>query len=167
MIIGIDLGTTNSLAACFRNGEAELIPNRLGKYLTPSVKTVLFMLEKQQKNAAYDVNSLLEVEVYVHSTGVRRKIIIQNEQNRISEEEAASRLEKLQYLKQKPRDEEVNQLQILRGERLYEEVPERRYEIDRALMEFEQVLSHQNRTEIEQARKQLIHLLDKIEYNLT
>lgn len=115
----------------------------------------------------YDVNSLLEVEVYVHSTGVRRKIIIQNEQNRISEEEAASRLEKLQYLKQKPRDEEANQLQILRGERLYEEVPERRYEIDRALMEFEQVLSHQNRTEIEQARKQLIHLLDKIEYNLT
>lgn len=39
----------------------------------------------------YDVNSLLEVEVYVHSTGVRRKIIIQNEQNRISEEEATRR----------------------------------------------------------------------------
>ena len=114
----------------------------------------------------YDVNALLEVEIHVHSTGVHRKIIIQNEQNRISEEEAASRLEKLQYLKQKPRDEEVNRLQVLRGERLYEEVPERRYEIDHALMEFEQVLSRQNRTEIEQARKRLIQLLDKIEFDL-
>lgn len=40
MIIGIDLGTTNSLAACFRNGAAEIIPNRLGKHLTPSVVSV-------------------------------------------------------------------------------------------------------------------------------
>lgn len=39
-IIGIDLGTTNSLAACWRNGKAELIPNRLGSYLTPSVVNV-------------------------------------------------------------------------------------------------------------------------------
>jgi len=37
MMIGIDLGTTNSLAACFRDGRAELIPNRLGQRLTPSV----------------------------------------------------------------------------------------------------------------------------------
>ena len=40
MIIGIDLGTTNSLAACFRNGKAEIIPNRLGKHLTPSVVSI-------------------------------------------------------------------------------------------------------------------------------
>ena len=40
MMIGIDLGTTNSLAACFRNGKAEIIPNRLGKHLTPSVVSV-------------------------------------------------------------------------------------------------------------------------------
>lgn len=114
----------------------------------------------------YDVNALLEVEVFVHSTGVRRKIIIQNEQNRISEEEAAARLKKLQYLKQNPRDEEANRLQVLRGERLYEETPGRRHEIDRALMAFEQVLSWQDRTEIEQARKQLIRLLDEIEFDL-
>lgn len=36
MIIGIDLGTTNSLAAVWRDGKAEIIPNALGKYLTPS-----------------------------------------------------------------------------------------------------------------------------------
>lgn len=114
----------------------------------------------------YDVNALLEVEVFVHSTGVRRKIVIQNEQNRISEEEAAARLEKLQYLKQNPRDEEANRLQILRGERLYEETPGKRQEIDQALMAFEQVLSRQDRTEIQQARKRLTRLLDEIEFDL-
>lgn len=114
----------------------------------------------------YDVNSLLEVEILVHSTGMKRKIIIQNEQNRLTEEEAAERLEKLQYLKQNPRDEEANRLQILRGERLYEEIPSKRFEINHALMNFEQVLSRQDRTEIEQARKTLTRFLDKIEYNL-
>lgn len=37
MILGIDLGTTNSLGAVFRNGQVELVPNAFGDYLTPSV----------------------------------------------------------------------------------------------------------------------------------
>ena len=36
-IIGIDLGTTNSLAAVWQDGESRLIPNAFGEYLTPSV----------------------------------------------------------------------------------------------------------------------------------
>ena len=40
MIIGIDLGTTNSLAAYFTETGPEIIPNRLGKRLTPSVVSV-------------------------------------------------------------------------------------------------------------------------------
>ncbi|CUS15102.1 unnamed protein product, partial [Tuber aestivum] len=37
MIVGIDLGTTNSLAAVWRGDAAELVPNALGQLLTPSV----------------------------------------------------------------------------------------------------------------------------------
>ena len=39
-IIGIDLGTTNSLAVVWENGEAKIIKNRLGSELTPSVVSV-------------------------------------------------------------------------------------------------------------------------------
>jgi len=35
-ILGIDLGTTNSACAIWRDGKVELIPNRLGEWLTPS-----------------------------------------------------------------------------------------------------------------------------------
>ena len=40
MIIGIDLGTTNSLVACFTEEGRKIIPNRLGKNLTPSVISI-------------------------------------------------------------------------------------------------------------------------------
>ena len=36
MIIGIDLGTTNSAVGIWRDGRAQLIPNSLGSLLTPS-----------------------------------------------------------------------------------------------------------------------------------
>ncbi|MCO4158237.1 molecular chaperone HscC [Citrobacter amalonaticus] len=37
LAIGIDLGTTNSLIAVWQNGAAQLIPNKFGEYLTPSI----------------------------------------------------------------------------------------------------------------------------------
>ena len=40
MIIGIDLGTTNSLAAYYTEHGPEIIPNRLGEKLTPSVVSI-------------------------------------------------------------------------------------------------------------------------------
>lgn len=39
-IIGIDLGTTNSLVAVWKDGRSQLIPNAFGEYLTPSVVSV-------------------------------------------------------------------------------------------------------------------------------
>ena len=40
MIVGIDLGTTNSLAAIWRDGAPKLVPNALGEFLTPSIVAV-------------------------------------------------------------------------------------------------------------------------------
>ena len=39
-IIGIDLGTTNSLVSVWKDGKSVLIPNSLGGFLTPSVVSV-------------------------------------------------------------------------------------------------------------------------------
>ena len=116
----------------------------------------------------YDVNSLLEVEVHVKSTGLRRRMIIQNSKNPMSEEEAKARLEKLQYLKRNPRDEEANRLVILRGERMYEEsTAEARAAIDRAMLDFDRALKRQDRIEIDRARTKLEQFLDEMEYGMT
>jgi len=113
----------------------------------------------------YDVNSLLEVEVFVHSSKLRRKILIQGNKSPFSREEAEKRMEALQYLKQNPRDDEPNRLVLLRGERLYEEsTGETRMAIDRAMMEFDRALKRQDRAEIERAREKLDKFLDSIEY---
>lgn len=39
-VIGIDLGTTNSLAVCWKDGKAQLLKNALGEISTPSVVSV-------------------------------------------------------------------------------------------------------------------------------
>ena len=115
----------------------------------------------------YDVNSLLEVEVFVHSSKLRRKILIQGNKSRLSQEEAEKRMAALQYLKQNPRDEEPNRLVLLRGERLYEEATgENRRIIDRAMMEFGRALKKQDRIEIERAREKLEKFLNEIECKL-
>ncbi len=113
----------------------------------------------------YDVNSLLEVEVYVHSSKLRRKILIQGNKSLLSQEEAEKRMEALQYLKQNPRDEEPNRLILLRGERMYEEATgQTRAAIDRAMMEFDRALKKQDRAEIQRAREKLNQFLDSMEY---
>jgi molecular chaperone HscC len=40
MLIGIDLGTTNSAVAIWQNGEPQLVPNALGEMLTPSAVSI-------------------------------------------------------------------------------------------------------------------------------
>lgn len=59
MILGIDLGTTNSLVAVFRDGQPVLIPNALGHLLTPSAVSlddgdqVLVGLAARERRSTY------------------------------------------------------------------------------------------------------------------
>ena len=78
MLIGIDLGTTNSLAACFRNGKAEIIPNRLGDKLTPSVVSVdskgtVFVGKSAKERAA--VYPLEGASVFKRNMGTEREYL--------------------------------------------------------------------------------------------
>lgn len=112
----------------------------------------------------YDVNSILEVQVKVNSTGVTKKVIIQKEDSMMTQEEAERRMEELAELKIHPRDQEENKLLLLRGERLYEEATgDLRQEIDLLLADFEAVLKKQDKGAIEQARNELKLTLDEIE----
>ena len=112
----------------------------------------------------YDINSLLEVEVKVLSTGEKKKVIIQDEENRISEEEAEQRLERIQYLKQNPREDEENILVMFRAERIYEEcsIADQNRIADK-INEFETAMRTKTRIEADSVRKQLHELLDELE----
>ena len=45
--VGIDLGTTNSLAVAFMNGKSILISNAYGEFLTPSMAYSCSCRQKQ------------------------------------------------------------------------------------------------------------------------
>lgn len=112
----------------------------------------------------YDINGILEVEVKVLSTGIKKSIIIEKNPGSMSKEEVARRLETLSSLKIHPRENHENKLIISRGERLYEEnVGEIRQEISELILKFEEVLEKQDLNEIEKARNKIKEIFDSID----
>lgn len=112
----------------------------------------------------YDINSLLEVEVKVVSTGISKKMIIKGQDNQMTEEEIAKRMEELAYLKIQPRDYEENRLALLRAERVYEEsLGVRRKNLDHYLTAFEAALQKGDNDEIRRTREELNEFLEEEE----
>ena len=110
----------------------------------------------------YDINSLLEVEVTVVSTGLSQKMIIKGQDNQMTDEEVKKRMEELAYLKIQPRDYEENRLVLLRAERMYEEsLGDRRKRLDRYITAFEAALKRGDHTEITETRNALNEVLEK------
>ena len=110
----------------------------------------------------YDINSLLEVEATVVSTGEKKSVIIKSPDNTMTDEEIAARMKELAYLKIQPRDQEENRLTLLRAERLYEEsLGDNRKGIELYIRKFEEAMKKGSREEIEAARKELNMILDK------
>jgi molecular chaperone HscC len=109
----------------------------------------------------YDINSILEVEITVVSTGQKYKQIIKNNETDMTDEEIEQRFKELSYLKIHPRDQEENKLLLLRGEKLYSEtLGMDRQEIDSKLKKFEIALQSQDKRIIEKERKELKEFLD-------
>ncbi len=110
----------------------------------------------------YDINSLLEVEVTVVSTGESRKMVIKGQDNEMTEEEIRKRMEELAYLKIQPRDYEENRLVLTRAERMYEEtLGERRRTLDRYITAFEAALKAGDHDGIMEAREALNEVLEE------
>jgi molecular chaperone HscC len=70
LILGIDLGTTNSAAAVFRDGAAVLVPNRLGSVLTPSAVSlegdkVLVGLAARERQATHAASTATAFKRYM------------------------------------------------------------------------------------------------------
>ena len=112
----------------------------------------------------YDINSLLEVEVKVVSTGQTQKMIIKGVDNTMTDEEIAKRMEELAYLKIQPRDQEENRLVLLRAERMYEEsLGDKRRNLDHYINRFEAALKSGDHQEIADTRRELSDFLDEDE----
>ncbi len=112
----------------------------------------------------YDINSILEVEVKVISTGIKKREIIKGQYTEMTDQEIEERFKELAYLKIPPRDQEENKLILLRAERLYAEA----LGLDREVLEseirkFELALNTQDKRLIEKERGKLKDYLDKWE----
>ncbi len=112
----------------------------------------------------YDINSLLEVEVTVVSTGEVKKQIIRGKDNDLTPEEIGERMKELAYLKIPPREQEENRLLLLKGERIYEEsTGEERVLLDVWLRAFEDALETRDAGVIGDARRELKERLKEFE----
>lgn len=112
----------------------------------------------------YDINSILEVEVTVVSSGEKKRMVIQKNEGALSNEEVEARLAELSELKIHPRDREENKLLLARGERLYEEsIGDTRTEIDIYLRKFEEALETQDKIIVERVYEEVKEFFDNIE----
>jgi len=112
----------------------------------------------------YDINSILEVEVCVTSSGQKQRRIIKGRENEMTDNEIEARMKELSYLKIHPREQEENRLLLLKGERLYEEtVGENRRRMEYELQKFEMVLNTRDRGKIEEAAKHFSQIMEEVE----
>lgn len=121
-------------------------------------------MESVDVTYTYDINSILEVEVKVNSTGKKQRQVFKDRNLDMTEEEIEERLETLSYLKIHPRDKEENKFLLLRGERIYEEsLGIKRIQVERVLRNFEQALNSYDGEKIAEAKKELIDFLEELD----
>lgn len=114
----------------------------------------------------YDTSGMLEVDVEVPATGMKRNLVIVDEEDRRSQKDIEGRRKALEKLKVHPRDEAENVAMLARAERAYEGFTGQIREIiGQGLTEFQGALDKQDPRIIADARVGLGKLLDHIEAN--
>jgi molecular chaperone HscC len=114
----------------------------------------------------YDTSGLLEVDLEVPASGLKRNLVIVDEDDKRSQKDVEARRKLLEKLKVHPRDEAENVAVLARAERAYEGFTGHvRDVIGQGLTEFKGALEKQDARIIADAREGLTQLLDHIEAN--
>lgn len=114
----------------------------------------------------YDTSGLLEVDLEVPASGLKRSLVIVDEDDKRSQKDVEARRKLLEKLKVHPRDEAENVALLARAERAYEGFTGHvRDVIGQGLTEFLGALEKQDPRLIADARDGLGKLLDHIEAN--
>jgi len=112
----------------------------------------------------YDINGILECEVTIVSTQLKKAIIIEKNPGVFTKEEIEEKLQALAAYRLHPREKDEYRLLLSRGERLYEESlgDIRRY-IGTQLMQFDNVLNTQDERKIREFLPQFKEFLASME----
>ena len=114
----------------------------------------------------YDTSGLLEVDLEVPASGLKRNLVIVDEDDKRNQKDIEGRRKLLEKLKVHPRDEAENVALLARAERAYEGFTGHvRDVIGQGLTEFQGALEKQDPRLIADAREGLGQLLDHIEAN--
>lgn len=104
----------------------------------------------------YDINGLLEVQLYTPEIGQMRKIIFQKEENSMTEAEKEAKLKEFEKLKIHPKEKEENQYLVAKGEALYvQSIGALRDAVGKWLGYFTGLLEEQDEAKIRKERKKV------------
>lgn len=104
----------------------------------------------------YDANGVLDVEVTIEKTGVKKNLVITRHAKNLSKKELKKALQEMQALKIHPREDSRNRFVLKRAERVYQELPTMlRDELSNAIDLFENALDRQEAEDIEIYRSHL------------
>lgn len=144
-------------------GEARDVKNnvQLGEIKAPVAGEVMV-----EVRFTYDTSGLLEVDLEVAASGLKRNLVIVDEDDKRNQKDIEGRRKLLEKLKVHPRDEAENVALLARAERAYEGFTGHvRDIIGGMLTEFQGALEKQDPRLIADARDSLARLLDEIEAN--
>lgn len=113
---------------------------------------------------SYNINGILDIDVYIPSTGEHLQKVVINHQNLLSEAQILHAREQLKSLKFHPRENLINKELLIRAERLYREYTgDIRLDIAAKIEQFEHFLNTQDERLIRENRPYFEIFLKQIE----